>query len=499
MVDTLQKNKNQEKEKGALTEEDVCTVLQRYSAGTVLALLKEVAQFVDVKIDWRALVEKTETGIKNVREYQMLWRHLAYRQPLIDNIGPEDQPLDDDSDLEYEVEACPAVSTADALEVSNCVKVLTSGSANKSRMPSNSSFDVARISLENPQVLKQSEAAGTSGEGLGANRSTSNIRKKRKTRSEDEDIKLIATIKKGEVKGERNTTQRAQKANTSRKKQGSLNIGEANIACAQLSEVQLATRYAINMALKDNPASGSTCAGNGDGSNDAAKISSSKTNLPIIKVVTGVPSQPQSCVTASVKAVMGSSMKLCPQRKTPPQSSVVDSIQAVAVAAGARIASPADAASLFKAAQLKNAVHFRGGASLVKTSPTANSSPLPYVHRIYTGLAAKPASVLAETASFVAGGQQAKASTVVTTEQIITTQQLEFKTSTEANIQQLDTQSVSKEDGASQCLPKVPFDKCRATSPGAVGINKQTTAIGYSGSTMNMDVDKIGSRDKTCN
>lgn len=52
-----------------------------------------MAQFVGAKIDWQALVKKTETGIKSAREFQMLWRHLAYRQPLIENIGPEDQPL----------------------------------------------------------------------------------------------------------------------------------------------------------------------------------------------------------------------------------------------------------------------------------------------------------------------------------------------------------------------------------------------------------------------
>lgn len=30
---------------------------------------------------------------------------------------------DDDSDLEYEVEACPSVSPADAMEACNCVQV----------------------------------------------------------------------------------------------------------------------------------------------------------------------------------------------------------------------------------------------------------------------------------------------------------------------------------------------------------------------------------------
>ncbi|XP_021776345.1 uncharacterized protein LOC110740170 [Chenopodium quinoa] len=109
--------------KVAVTEEDVCTLLQRYSATTVLSLLREVAQFPEVKIDWQALVEKTKTGIKTAREYQMLWRHLAYRKPLIENVDPEDPPSDDDSDLEYELEARPPVSNEVATEALNCVKV----------------------------------------------------------------------------------------------------------------------------------------------------------------------------------------------------------------------------------------------------------------------------------------------------------------------------------------------------------------------------------------
>ncbi|CAL5409933.1 unnamed protein product [Camellia sinensis] len=43
----------------------------------MLTLLQEVAHVQDVKIDWNALVKKTATGISNVREYQMLWRHLS--------------------------------------------------------------------------------------------------------------------------------------------------------------------------------------------------------------------------------------------------------------------------------------------------------------------------------------------------------------------------------------------------------------------------------------
>ncbi|KAG6517133.1 hypothetical protein ZIOFF_020513 [Zingiber officinale] len=90
-----------------------------YSPSTVLTLLQEVSAAADVKIDWNALVEKTATGITNAREYQMLWRHLAYRHPLLDKIEEGAEPLidstcfmlqDDDSDLEIELEIAPPIT-----------------------------------------------------------------------------------------------------------------------------------------------------------------------------------------------------------------------------------------------------------------------------------------------------------------------------------------------------------------------------------------------------
>jgi len=59
----------------------------------VLAILQEVGQVADEKIDWNAMVRKSATGITNAREYQMLWRHLAYRHGLVDKFDDEAQPL----------------------------------------------------------------------------------------------------------------------------------------------------------------------------------------------------------------------------------------------------------------------------------------------------------------------------------------------------------------------------------------------------------------------
>lgn len=58
----------------------------------MLALLQEVAQVPEVKIDWNELVKKTATGISSAREYQMLWRHLAYRVTMVERLDEGAEP-----------------------------------------------------------------------------------------------------------------------------------------------------------------------------------------------------------------------------------------------------------------------------------------------------------------------------------------------------------------------------------------------------------------------
>ena len=56
-------------------------------------------------------------------------------------------------------------------------------------------------------------------------------------------------------------------------------------------------------------------------------------------------------------------------------------LKAAAVAAGARIATPSDAASLLKDAQSRNAVHIiPGGSTLIKSSVAGGANPLPTNH-----------------------------------------------------------------------------------------------------------------------
>ncbi|CAO2838250.1 unnamed protein product [Amaranthus hypochondriacus] len=461
--------------KGLITEEDVCTILQRYPASTVLALLKEVNQLEDVNIDWHALIEKTETGIKSAREYQMLWRFLAYRHPLIDYISPDESPLDDESDLEFEVE-CPNVSTVDAMDASNCVKVLTSG-AHKSRTPNNSMFEVSKASSENPQIQKRSQAAGTLVGGPEANGSTSHNLKKRKHLSEEEDLELIPNAKKGETKGEK-SIQRFQKPNNIRKKPVS-----HNTAGVQPPDID-AARHALKMALKDSPTGAGTA-----GSNNSVKISASKRNLSAVKV-SGVPSQQQPSPFASAgasgkAAPIGSLSKFSSQKKALHSSVGEDPIQAAAVAAGARIGSDSDAASLRKA------------ELLVKTSGAGNSSPLPpNVHFICTGLAQTPTPGSQQTRHSAVGPSVSQLAKVKSTPAVAgersSFQQVENRASTTVNIQGADPKLVTKvgnnSDPNTQCVAKTSLDnKCQATSP----VERTSDLGNFRDTTNNDDVDKI--------
>ncbi|XVE60604.1 hypothetical protein DITRI_Ditri05aG0141700 [Diplodiscus trichospermus] len=283
----IEKTKRQKK--GSISEEDISNILHRYTATTVLALLQEVAQYPGVKLNWDALVKKTSTGISNAREYQMLWRHLAYHDALLEKLEDGAEPLDDDSDLEYELEPCPSVSSEASAEATACVKVLIasglpSDSSNGSssmveapltiNIPNAHSFGVSSENLQPTcsmrgmnitvpvSVQKQIQPAVTSAEALEGNGSAGpNLpaRRKRKKWSEAEDKELLAAVKKcgagnwanilrGDFKGDRSASQLAQRWTIIRKRLDNLNAGK-NSTIPQLSEAQLATRCALSLAL----------------------------------------------------------------------------------------------------------------------------------------------------------------------------------------------------------------------------------------------------------
>ncbi|KAK3038311.1 hypothetical protein RJ639_031407 [Escallonia herrerae] len=516
MVEQAKKQK-----RGSVSEEDISTILQRYKATTVLALLQEVAHVQDAKIDWNALVKKTTTGITSAREYQMLWRHLAYRDSLLERLDDAAEPLDNDSDLEYELEAFPTVSSEASTEAAACVKVLiASGFPNESSLANGSTVEAPltinipnghlnRVPIENSQlgsfmqgknitvpvsVQKQPLPAVTSAEGLDAYGSASGnltARRKRKPWSAAEDMELIAAVQKcgegnwanilkGDFKGDRTASQLSQvtflsllaidieretlenliinldiKQNPSaslrghfkkrlkslkcmekspngkykispiykraesppllirillsafrvlrwaiiRKRQGNLNVGGGS----QISEAQLAARRAMSLALNMPMASSIGTVDYFSGTNSNGTASNSA--RPAVGDASSVGPQQDSVLTVAQRSgTLGSSSK---SRVTAKKSSAKSArapdalVKAAAVAAGARIATPSDAASLLKAAQAKNAVHIMpGGGSLIKSNPMPSPQMglPPNVHYIRTGLATTPLSVSASGA-----------------------------------------------------------------------------------------------------
>ncbi|EEF48631.1 uncharacterized protein LOC8268422 isoform X2 [Ricinus communis] len=403
----IEKSKKHNSRKGLISEEDISSLLQRYTANTVLALLQEVAQFEGVKIDWNALVKKTTTGIKNVREYQMLWRHLAYKHTLIDNLDDGAQPLDDDSDLEYELEAFPDVSSEASAEAAACVKVLiASGATSDSTHPNSATVEApltinipngqsARAISENSQpatmrgmnitvpvsIQKQPlpTVASTEvfdGNGLG----NGNIppRRKRKPWSEAEDLELIAAVQKygegnwanilrSEFTWDRTASQLSQRWAIIRKRHGNWNpVG--NTSGVQLSEEWRAARHAMNLAL--DPPVKNKFTNNISGEATPAQHQSQRPFAAKSSPMVPLGSAPKSQIAV--------------KRPAKPDLSS-DPVRATAVAAGARIATQSDAASLLKAAQAKNAVHIMptGGSSMKSALPggaSNHSEAHPNVH-----------------------------------------------------------------------------------------------------------------------
>lgn len=405
-------NTNKKQKKGSISEGDVSSLLQRYTANTVLALLQEVAQFPDVKLDWNALVKKTSTGISNAREYQMLWRHLAYRNTLLDKLEDNAHPLDDDSDLEYELEAFPEVSTEASTEAAACVKVLiASGLPSDSSLPNSSMVEAPltinipngqslRASTENsqpsslmqgmnitvPVAVQKVPLPAPTPEVLDANGLIGGSmppRKKRKPWTAEEDLELISAVQKsgegnwanilrGDFKWDRTASQLSQRWNILRKKHGNVILG-SNSSGSQLSEAQLAARHAMSLAL-DMPVKNITASCT---NTTAGTTSSATMNNPVPSTANAEASSVANQSKLSPVGSPGSAAKSrVPLKKMPAKSNfgADSSIRAAAVAAGARIVTPSDAASLLKVAQAKKAIHIMpSGVSSIK-SPSAGSA-----------------------------------------------------------------------------------------------------------------------------
>ncbi|CAE5957016.1 unnamed protein product [Arabidopsis arenosa] len=273
--------------KRIITEGDIATLLQRYDMKTILRLLQEMAYYSEIKMDWNELVKKSTTGITNAREYQLLWRHLSYRHPLL-HVEDDAQPLDDDSDMECELEASPAVSHEASVEAIAHVKVMAASYVpNESDILDDSTVE-APLTINIPYVLPEgsqepSESPWssrgmnitfpvclqkvTSTEGVNGNGSAGNsmvFRKKRKKWSAEEDEELFAAVKrcgegnwahivKGDYRGERTASQLSQRWALIRKRcDTSTSVSQSGL---QPTEAQIAVNHAISLALGNRPPS----------------------------------------------------------------------------------------------------------------------------------------------------------------------------------------------------------------------------------------------------
>ncbi|KAM1203818.1 hypothetical protein ACFX2J_019592 [Malus domestica] len=396
--------KAKDPKKGFITEEDTATLLQRYAPTTVLALLQEVANSPDGKIDWNRLVAKTSTGISNAREYQMLWRHLAYREALLDKVDNGAQPLqDDDSDLEYEVEPFPAVIAEASTEAAACAKVLiSSGLSSDASHQNGLTVEVAASTVE---TVEGDDALGN---GMAP-------RKRRKKWSEAEDLELIAAVQKygegnwanilrGDFKGDRTPSQLAQRWKNIRKNNLDLNVGGGS--SSKLSEAQLAARHSLSIALNMPNITANTIGTAGTSTHSKLAGTNATSNSVHCTTAEAKPQSQQGLnpVKTYQTGLSGSTTKApVIAKKTIPK--LTDSmVRAAAVAAGARIAFPSDAASLLKAAQAKNAVHIMptSGSSTQSVKPggmSTHSELPPNVHIMRSSSAATPLSTPSSTAA----------------------------------------------------------------------------------------------------
>ncbi|AAB60727.1 F21M12.10 gene product [Arabidopsis thaliana] len=208
-------NTSSNRRKRIITEGDIATLLLRYDMETILRMLQEISYCSETKMDWNALVKKTTTGITNAREYQLLWRHLSYRHPLL--------PVEDDA-LPLVMAASYVLSESDILDDSTVEAPLTINIPyalpEGSQEPSESPWSSRGMNINFPVCLQKV----TSTEGMNGNGSAGismAFRRKRKRWSAEEDEELFAAVKrcgegnwahivKGDFRGERTASQLSQ-------------------------------------------------------------------------------------------------------------------------------------------------------------------------------------------------------------------------------------------------------------------------------------------------
>lgn len=301
------------KTKRFISEGDIALLLRRYNASTLLALLQEIANCGSSKLPWHSLVKSSNTGIKNAREYQALWRHLAYRIDIADSYEDDLQPMEDDSDLELEVEPSPGVSPEVAAEVAACVKVLaatgTPGAPSSKNSETYFAIDIPN-SCSGWEVKGNGQPSNLIIQGAAATE-IQPTRKKRKLWTPEEDQELIAAVEKcgegnwaailrGAFKHDRTAAQLSQRwALIRKRREGQTGLSQRNAVASDVhatgggtagSQTAVATgnlvlpgktdlrRLPVNTAATTGSASGPSTTGNS--CSTLAAVSTSSTLLP---------------------------------------------------------------------------------------------------------------------------------------------------------------------------------------------------------------------------
>ncbi|KAL1214521.1 hypothetical protein V5N11_000293 [Cardamine amara subsp. amara] len=400
-------NSNNKKRKEFISEEDIATLLQRYDTMTILKLLQEMAYYAESKMDWNELVKKTTTGITNAREYQLLWRHLAYRDSLLP-VEDNAQVLDDDSDMECELEASPAVSVDTITEAVAHVKVMAASYLpSDSDIPEDSTVE-APLTINIPYGLQRgtqepSDSFWSSrgmnitfpislqkaAEGHNVNGPASNMapRKRRKKWSAEEDEELIAAVKqhgegswariaREEFDGERTASQLSQRWGAMKRRSDTPNTSTQS--GLQRTEAQMAANRALSLAVgtrvpSKKPAvgippvlsSGNTTGTQAKGANNGSSLQGQQQSQPVLQAL------PQAAASAST------AKSRVPAKKTTGNSSSRAQLMVTAnsAAAAACMSGLATAALVPKVEPGKNVV----SALVPKAEPvkTASTATLP--------------------------------------------------------------------------------------------------------------------------
>uniref|UniRef100_A0ACD5ZJT5 Uncharacterized protein n=1 Tax=Avena sativa TaxID=4498 RepID=A0ACD5ZJT5_AVESA len=427
------------KRKRDLSEDDVYLILHKYTPATILTALQEVAKHAGRRrIDWRALVAKTSTGITSAREYQMLWRYFAYRHDFVENVDDSAQPLGDESDLECEIEPFPTPSSEAVAEASGFAKILIYGSSREQAFSHRVNSEVPVLNTPNEKIprvpsekqlgpshrltngigpvssSKQASHTGLSPDPFDGN-GPNKKKKKPKPWSKEEDADLTTGVHKcGEgnwldilhkysFDSTRTAVQLSQRWALISKRQGTTKPANARPVTSNF-DIK-ATQKAFSMALDDMPIRRPGLSALRSGISQQStqhhapvfgtatpelKSTTSSSSLPLpvpvpvsapvpmpVQVQMPLPQVQQAPAQAPPLRVSNISNKSRNISKKQALTNAPSSIQAAAIAAGGRIATPSVATSLLKAAQSTKAVHIRSRATRSsKTSTSSKSSTM---------------------------------------------------------------------------------------------------------------------------